>query len=314
MNILSNLKNLVKKKFFKPKKFDFYYNLGIDFYDKKNYEQAIQSFQTALEQDDVKSQVYYNLALSYQCLKNYTKAIAIYDRFLEQNPADYDGIYNLALTYYLNENYTKAVEFFEKSIELRQEEDNVRGLALAYLAQKEMQKTVDFADDLLNIPNLGLKLYATVAKVFENRNEFKDFTYTDQAIGMYFKMIARNSTDFNSYLSLSFCFAKKGEWEHSVEFCEKALETNPESYEANDQMGLVYYCCGETQKAVDYYEIALKLKPEGDYKVYSNLGYAYEKLGQKEKAIKIFSKLLKKFPQCPPVDEIKRYMLALKKK
>lgn len=77
-------------------------------------------------------------------------------------------------------------------------------------------------------------------------------------------------------------------------------------------MGLVYYCCDEISEAVKYYEKAFELKPKGDYKIYSNLGYAYEKLGQYDKAINIFSKLIQKFPNLPAKDEIKNHLRILK--
>lgn len=313
MSNLTKVKEYIGKKLLKTKSFEFFYNIGIDFYAQKDYENAINNFKLALEQAEVKPQVYYNLALSYQYMKNYDMAIVTYNKFLELNNNDYDGLYNLALTYYMKENFSKAVEFFEKCIEIKKDEDGIKSLILAYLSQNEVQKASDFADQILQIPGNGIKLYYTIAKVFENKNSFnKEFTYIDKAIEMYSKIIEKDPAYFDAYLSISICYAKKGEWENSVVFCQKALEVNPKAYEANNQMGLVYYCCNEVKEAVKYYETALKLKPNGDYKIYSNLGYAYEKMGQTDKAVKIFTQLISKFPKCPAKDEIKNHLRILK--
>lgn len=312
---LSKIITFIKNKldFHKSKTFEVYYNLGVDAFGHQDYENAIQYFKLAVEQEDVRPQVYYNMALTYQCMKEYDRAILIYNKFLEANPADYDGLYNLALTYFNKENYQKSIEYFKKCFEVRKEEDVVKALVLAYLSNNQIQPAEEFALNILNTCENGLDLYYQIAKIFENKNtQNKDFTLIDKAIEMHLKILERNPKYFDAYLSISICYAKKGEWEMSVEFCNKALAMNPESYDANNQMGLVYYCCDEVRKAVNYYEAALKLKPEGDYKVYSNLAYAYEKIGQYDKAINIFTKLISKFPHFPAKDEIKNHLRVLK--
>lgn len=314
MNKLTEIKEYIENKFSRTKSFGFFYNSGIDFYKKKNYEKAIEYFKQAIEQEKIKPQVYYNLALTYQLIQDYDRAIINYNKFLESCPKDYDGLYNLALVYSINEKFEKAVELLEKCIEIKKEEDGIKSLTLAYLNNNEIQKAVDFAQNILEKEKNGANLYYKIAKVFENKNSLnKDFTFIDIAIEMYKKLTDKDPSFFDAYLALSICYARKGEFASSVDFCAKALETNPKSYEANNQMGLVYYCCNEVNDAVKYYEEAFKLKPEGDYKVYSNLAYAYEKIGQNDKAIKIFNKLLQKFPDVQIKDEIEKHLECLKK-
>lgn len=314
MNKLINIKQYIKGKFksFKKDSFEYFYNSGIDFYDKNDYEKAIKQFLAAIEKPNVKPQVYYNLALCHQCLKDYDKAIANYNKFLALKPDDYDGLYNLALTYFLKEDYANASVFFEKGLKIKTDEDGIKSLVLSYLNNNEQEKALEFAEKFLEQPN-GLDLYAMVAKVFENKNSLsKDYRYIDVAIRMYSKLIEINPNPFEAYLSVSISYAKKGDWEKSLEFCQKAIDFNPNSYEANNQMGLVYYCCDEVKKAIEYYEKALKLNPDKDYKIYSNLGYAYEKIAQYDKAVKIFTQLLAKFPKFHAKDEIKNHLRILK--
>jgi len=307
------IKKFLAKKFLSTKSFKELYNIGVDAYAKQNYQTAITYFKAAVERSDAKPQAYYNLALSYQREKDYDRAIVTYSKFLAVYPDDYDGLYNLGLTYYQKENYEKAIEFFEKCVLIKNDEDGIKSLVICYLNQDEPQKAVDFSQQIFELPNVGTDLYYSIAKVVENKNSFnKDFKYIDMAIGMYQKIVEKDPKYFNAYLSISICYAKKGEWEQSVEYCKKAIEANPKSYEANNQMGLVFYCREEVKEAVKYYEQALNLKPDGDFKIYSNLGYAYEKIGQYDKAVKIFSQLVSKFPKCPAKDEIKNHLRILK--
>lgn len=311
----SKIKEFIESKFNSPKRktFEGYYNAGVDSYAKQDYHSALKHFMLAIEQEGVRSQVYYNLGLTYQCLKEYERAISAYSKFLEANPEDYDGLYNIALTYFDKKDYKNAIEYFKKCVEMKNEDDVIKALVLAYLSNDEVQPAVKLAQNIFETRENGLDLYYEIAKIFESKNPTgRDFTLIDEAIDMYLNVISKDSTYFDAYLSVSICYAKRGEWEDSVEFCKKALKLNPDSYEANNQIGLVYYCCDEIKKAVIYYEIALKLKPKGDYKAYSNLAYAYEKMLQYEKAIKIFTQLLKKFPEFPAKEEIKNHLRVLK--
>lgn len=316
MNNFDNINEYIDKKFKKIhmlKSFQHLYNQGIDFYNKKQYEKAIRFFKFAIEKPKVQPQVYYNLALSYQYLKKYDRAIVTYNKFLALKPNDYDGLYNLALTYYMMENFAKAAEIFEQCISIKKDEDGVKALILTYLGQDEAQKAIDLAEEIFQLSTDGEKLYYAIAKVFETKHSLnKDFTYIDIAIGMFLKIIQNNPKHYDAQLSISICYAKKGEWENSIGFCKTALETVPDSFEANNQMGLIYYCRNEISEAINYYEIALELKPAGDYRIYSNLAYAYEKFGDKKKAIKIFTQLVNKFPQYPARNEVKNHLRILK--
>ncbi|HNW26152.1 MAG TPA: tetratricopeptide repeat protein [Candidatus Gastranaerophilaceae bacterium] len=313
ISLIEKITDIAEKILYKNKGFEFYYNRGIDYFNKKKYEKALLEFKTALECQHPQPQVYYNMGLTHHYLGNYEKAVTSYNKFLESKPEDYDGLYNLALAYYNIENYSKAKELFEKCLSIKKDEEGVKALVLAYLSLGESENAVELAQKLSNEGFQGKNLAYAIAKTFENKNSFSRETKNiDTAIDLYQSIILTDSENHNLYLSISICYAKKGDWEKSVEYCKKALEKAPASYEVNNQMGLIYYCRNEVEEAVKFYEIALKAKPEGDYKIYSNLAYAYEKLGEKDKAIKMFNSLLKKFPNYPAKDEIKNHLRILK--
>lgn len=313
VSFIKNFTDFLFGALYKNKGFEFYYNQGIDYFNKTVYEKALFEFKTSLQKPNPQPQVHYNMGLTYHYLGNYENAIACYNHFLALRPDDYDGLYNLALTYYTLENYSKAQEIFEKCLDIKKEEEGIKALVLCYLALDAPQKAIDLASRFSNEGLQGKNFAYVIAKTFENKNSFsREFKNIETAIELYSNMILNDPENHNLYLSISICYAKKGDWENSVEFCKKALEKAPASYEVNNQMGLIYYCRNQVEEAVKFYEIALKSKPEGDYKIYSNLAYAYEKLGDKDKAIKMFSSLIKKFPNYPAKDEIKNHLRILK--
>ena len=74
-----------------------------------------------------------------------------------------------------------------------------------------------------------------------------------------------------------------------VEF-QKAYELNPNDREVLNAIGIVYLLYfDETAKAIDFFERAAKVDPNYS-EAYNNLGFAYEKLGQFDKAITFYKK------------------------
>ncbi|MDD2655247.1 MAG: AAA family ATPase [Candidatus ainarchaeum sp.] len=146
-----------------------YYQIANDFFEKGDYEKAIENYNMAILLNPVFSEAYFNRALCYYQLKNYDKSIADYSKAAELDPKnpniynnkgdafyrkqdyasaikDYDkavmlnpnylkALYNRALSYASLEDYDKAVEDFTKVVRLKPdfaEAYHLRGLAYEY--------------------------------------------------------------------------------------------------------------------------------------------------------------------------------------
>ncbi len=74
-----------------------------------------------------------------------------------------------------------------------------------------------------------------------------------------------------------------------VEF-HKAYELNPDDREVLNAIGIIYLLYfDDTAKAIEFFEKAVKADPNYS-EAYNNLGFAYEKLGQFDKAISFYKK------------------------
>ncbi|MEW5996724.1 MAG: AAA family ATPase [Candidatus Micrarchaeota archaeon] len=146
-----------------------YYQIANDYFEKGDYEKAIENYNMAILLNPVFSEAYFNRALCYYQLKNYDKSIADYSKAAELDPKnpniynnkgdafyrkqeyasaikDYDkavmlnpnylkALYNRALSYASLEDYDKAVEDFTKVVKLKPdfaEAFHLRGLAYEY--------------------------------------------------------------------------------------------------------------------------------------------------------------------------------------
>ncbi len=60
-----------------------YYQQGNDYYEKGDYDKAIENYNMAILLNPVFSEAYFNRALSYYQLKNFDKSIADYTKSME---------------------------------------------------------------------------------------------------------------------------------------------------------------------------------------------------------------------------------------
>lgn len=121
-----------------------YYQSGNDFYEKGDYEKAIENYNMAILLNPVFSEAYFNRALSYYQLKNFDKSVADYTKSAEldpQNPIIYN---NRGDAYYRKQDFQSAIKDYDKAIQLNPNYLKAfynRGLSYASL--EEYEKAID---------------------------------------------------------------------------------------------------------------------------------------------------------------------------
>ncbi len=119
-----------------PSFMEAYFNRGLCYYNKKDYDKAIKNYTKAIELDPNNAVIYNNRGDAYYKLQKYDLAIKDYDRALDLNKKYLKAYYNRGLAYAVMEDYDSAINDFSKVIELDPdfaEAYYVRGLAYEYL-------------------------------------------------------------------------------------------------------------------------------------------------------------------------------------
>lgn len=89
---------------------------------------------------------------------------------------------------------------------------------------------------------------------------------------------------------IAFQLEKAGNYEQAKEYYQKAIDLDPNKYEAYTNLGLIYVREGEYEKAMKCHQKTIELLPD-DWRGYYNLGVAYSNTGDKENALKQVAKL-----------------------
>ena len=302
-----------------------YSDMGLQEYEKGNYQEAIENFTKAIESHPDDAFLYNNrgLAAYYGAkkAKEYKKAISDYSKAIELKPDYAVAYHNRGLAYFKRGGWTnrgpfdKAISDFTKAIELKP----------------------DYLDAYYN---RGLTHTRCVHYYFK--------PFTDDAIGKFNKAVTSFSKVLQldpdyilAYAGLGNAYYRHGEWDKAAEYYSKALECkdlilkkvgkkglegvyhsrarnynqfqrtfkealsdykkelelNPKSLDALNHIAMISVLSGDCKggletckKAIDLVE-AREKSGEGAY-IYSYRGQCYYGLGEYDKAIPDFQKAI----------------------
>lgn len=130
------------------------YRKGIEAAHNAQYEQAIELFNTALNEennDEMKASILYNIGFCYGIMKEFDKEIEYYKKSLETYSDFQPALYDLGEYYYNNNDLDSALKMYEHLVEVNPEHEGAYyRLALVQNAlgnkeesMKNMQKAAD---------------------------------------------------------------------------------------------------------------------------------------------------------------------------
>jgi tetratricopeptide (TPR) repeat protein len=93
-------------------------NIGSSHSEKGNYEQAIVSYERALEMDPDLEGARLNLGISYFKLRSFDLAVKTFQQILERTPDESSALIFLGLSLQGQEQYEKSIPYFEKAWKL----------------------------------------------------------------------------------------------------------------------------------------------------------------------------------------------------
>lgn len=90
-----------------------YYNKGIEYVNKGEYQMASTAFQKALEFDPEFVDAYYNLGSIYEHFGDFETALYAYTQVVAIEPRDYEARFKAANIFYMSQMYSDALEFIK---------------------------------------------------------------------------------------------------------------------------------------------------------------------------------------------------------
>jgi tetratricopeptide (TPR) repeat protein len=172
---------------------DMYRYKGLCYYNKKEYEKALECFQASLEiyGDDEGEELNTNIGACFFNMKNFTEAFSRFRKSLKMNPQSAEAHYGLGLCYqHTNDSYRAMHHYFE-AIKLKPDyTDAYNNIAAVTINQEGDYKTgIEMLKKAINNcsdKQSMIMVYMNLSRVY---NKLHEFTLADYYKAEYMKSL-----------------------------------------------------------------------------------------------------------------------------
>jgi Tfp pilus assembly protein PilF len=151
-----------------------YFNLGVTYYNQKEFSKAIQAYQKVIELDPTYVEAYNNLGIIYQTMGDAKNALGAYQKATEINPRYEKGYNNLGLLFLLEDRYEEALEAFQKALAINP--NNIEShinLGILFKQKGQGEKAIESYQKALAIDPLHRETHYNMALLYEELENWK---------------------------------------------------------------------------------------------------------------------------------------------
>ncbi len=151
-----------------PREKRVHYNLGIHYWNKKEFLSAIDSYSKALALDPNYGSALNGLGYAYADMGNFEKAIESFEKYASVSPGDANPLDSLAEIYFQIGQLDNSIEKYEEAIEAQSDYfEAYWRVAYVYALKEEYQKALTWIEQLIaRSPSPGIKAEAYLWKAF----------------------------------------------------------------------------------------------------------------------------------------------------
>ncbi len=279
---------LEKAKKIKPGVAKIYFELGYADENTKNEAGAISSYKKALELYPE----YYSAAQSlgdlYYNKEDYENALNYYRQYLYD--ADADNYYNYKAGWCCNdlEKYSEAISYLEK-YEPTENEDIAKKFAEIGYANYKLEnedEAVDAYEKAIDAkPGYGAA-YRGLGNVYYDNSDKYDDAITNYELAIQYD--EENSKA--DYYKLGWLYNDAEKYDDAVAILLKAVGYDPKDAGTREELGYAYYMTDNNIEALNQLDMAIELDPKSKLGYYYK-GLCYIDKGEKDMAMEMYNKL-----------------------
>ena len=308
-----------------PKK---YLKTGKEFFDTKNYQDAIDQYTKAIELEVDFVDAYVHRADAYIALEDFENAASDFKRATAFDQKNEELYYKAGKLYFQLENNEDAIDMLSKSISIKKKYlAPYPYLITSYLNIAENDKALITASEWVSIDG-DVKSYYYKAVVYDSLKQYvqsvdvyrncieENLSYAPAYVGvaraeLYLNRINDAYKDINKAISLdkynvdayvikSMIGVKNKDFPNAIDDISRAIIIEPDNKDLYRKRGAYYLEFGQYSNAIgDYNKILLLDK--NDVLAYYNRGYANAQTGNTQNALSDFRRFKDLSPGVPGI-------------
>jgi tetratricopeptide (TPR) repeat protein len=279
---------------------------------QQQFADAERSFQQALDRDSTSPDALAGLMNTYIAQQQPDKAVTAANTQIVKAPNS-SAFYDLLGTVLFNSKRDRdgAAAAFQKSIELdKSNADALTKLGQVQAASGSVDAAIATYQNSLKDNPRQPSLYILTGGLYESRKDW------DHARQMYQKALEISPENPLASNNLAYVILRTGgNVDVALSLAQTARRGMPDSPNAADTLGWIFYQKGAYKSAIDLFQEALKLgeknKSPEDATVHYHLGLAYERTDQPKLARQHLQRVLKIDPNYSDAADVKKQLAQL---
>jgi tetratricopeptide (TPR) repeat protein len=279
---------------------------------QRQFPQAGAAYQQGLDRDPGSVDALGGVMNAYLAQKQPDKALAAVKAQIAKKP-DVSGFYDMLGTVLASQrDFAGAEDAFKQAVGLNKNSlDALMKLARVQVARGSVDAAISSCEDGLKNNPQSASLYLMTGELYEAEKKL------DNARQMYEKALQIQPEMPMASNNLAYVLLQTGgSVDVALSLAQAARRGMPDSPNAADTLGWVFYQKGSYQTAVDLFKESLRLREKAkqpeDATVYYHLGLAYAKLDQPDLARQQLEHALQVNPQSSDAEDIRKQLAQLK--
>ncbi len=216
-----------------------FYNRGIEYYDAKHFEKALESFGQALKQNPRFDEAQRMIGFVHLKNKNFPASREALEQALAMNPENPEAHYALGVVCTQLGKVQEAQRYYEKYKELAPAAEDIDTVN-KWIAKLQTKTAVD-------IYNEGVELF--------DKGDY------DKAEKAYLESLAMDPSAHQTHRALALVYIQKKEFTEAMESLKRAEELGADSPELHYLYGVLYTLTGDKEKSSQHYKRYTELMP-----------------------------------------------------
>lgn len=274
------------------------YMEGLNAIEKHDYSRAKDSFLKLNIINPNYEDTKYKYGFVLLKLKEYPAAKDCFEQILKASPKHFDALFGLAQVFQFQKNYDKAEELYYKA--LKEHEKSLEcyfNLGLIFYNQKDFTKAMEFFEKAKEISPEDARVLFYINKCSDELCDYETEEEPQTIIEEYLRIADEPDLPIEFNISLAKAYAKTGQINEALIYCQNSLVINTEDVESYKLLGLLQFLKKDFVGAKNNLSTALHLQSKNK-EVHEILSYVLCQQKDKCSAKKCREKyhdLIKKF-------------------
>jgi len=235
--------------------------LGKIYVGKNQYNKAQVTLEKAIRLNPKDAESHYQLGKLVSGEGKLGRAQSLLSNAIALDAKHGDSHYELGVVLLGRGNVDLAKVSFNKALDLEpKNSDFIMGLAMALVEKKDLDSALEILLPVSKEETNNSKIHIAICKVYTKKG------YFTTATGYCEKALSLNADNYETMNRLAWLYAKKSaKLQKAFELSSKTLKAFPNRPEFIDTLSEIFYVQGETEKAVEKIQEAIKLMPNNAY-------------------------------------------------